>query len=287
MVIHGAAALWTCPAMAAPTMTNAHPLTLVPALPAPALRATRVVVADDGAVVLEARTAGREARCPVCHQLTARVQSRYRRTLADLSAQGAPVRVRLEVRRFRCATHGCARRIFTERLAPFAAPYARRTTRLQPKTPRPSPCSTAPPRCPACARGSTPPRPACASCTSAASRRSSGWRWRAAASRCCPRRWSRATWRATRCARSSPRCSPRWRSTSPRASTTRGARCSRPSGRSARRPVDGLSRSAGREGVTAGVGGPCGRCLLPTSGRLPWRLCGGCTVRRQPRGDLS
>jgi len=75
--------------MAAPTMTNAHPLTLVPALPAPALRATRVVVADDGAVVLEARTAGREARCPVCHQLTARVQSRYRRTLADLSAQGA------------------------------------------------------------------------------------------------------------------------------------------------------------------------------------------------------
>ena len=116
--------------MAAPTMTNAQPLTLVPVLPAPALRATRIVVADDGAVVLEARTAGREARCPVCHQLTARVQSRYRRTLADLSTQGAPVRVRLEVRRFRCATHGCARRIFTERLAPFAAPYARRTTRL-------------------------------------------------------------------------------------------------------------------------------------------------------------
>ena len=76
-------------------MTNAHPLTLVPALPAPALRATRVVVADDGAVVLEARTAGREARRPVCHQLTARVQSRYRRTLADLSAQGVAVRVRV------------------------------------------------------------------------------------------------------------------------------------------------------------------------------------------------
>jgi hypothetical protein len=130
MVIHGDLALWTCPARTAPTMTNAHPLTLVPVLPAPALRATRFVLADDGAVVLEARTAGREARCPACHQLTARVQSRYRRTLADLPTQGASVRVRLKVRRFRCATHGCARRIFTERLAPFAAPYARRTTRL-------------------------------------------------------------------------------------------------------------------------------------------------------------
>ena len=118
--------------MAAPTMTDAQPLTLVPLRPAtePALRTTRVIVADDGTVVLDVRTVGREVRCPVCHQLTARVQSRYRRTLADLSAQGVPVRVRVEVRRFRCATHGCARRIFTERLAPFAAPYARRTTRL-------------------------------------------------------------------------------------------------------------------------------------------------------------
>ena len=113
-------------------MTNAQPLTLVPFLvaPEPALRPTCVVVADDGAVVVEARTVGREARCPACHQMTARVQSRYRRTLADLSAQGTPVWVRVEVRRFRCATHGCARRIFTERLAPLAAPYARRTTRL-------------------------------------------------------------------------------------------------------------------------------------------------------------
>jgi transposase len=113
-------------------MTHADSLILVPILPAPepAMRTMRVVVADDGAIVLEARTSGREARCPVCHQLSTRVQSRYRRTLADLAAQGVPVRMRVEVRRFRCATHGCARRIFTERLAPFATPYARRTTRL-------------------------------------------------------------------------------------------------------------------------------------------------------------
>lgn len=113
-------------------MSNAQPLTLVPLLPAPepTLRTMGVVVADDGAFVLEVRTVGREVRCPLCHQLSTRVQSRYRRTLADLSAQGVPVRVRVEVRRFRCATHGCVRRIFTERLAPFAVPYARRTTRL-------------------------------------------------------------------------------------------------------------------------------------------------------------
>lgn len=113
--------------MAAPTMSNAQPRTLVPLLPAPepTLQTMSVVVADDGAFVLEVRTVGREVRCPLCHQLSTRVQSRYRRTLADLSAQGVPVRVRVEVRRFRCATHGCVRRIFTERLAPFAVPYVR------------------------------------------------------------------------------------------------------------------------------------------------------------------
>lgn len=60
-------------------MTHADSLILVPILPAPepAMRTTRVVVADDGAIVLEARTAGREARCPLCHQLSTRVQSRY------------------------------------------------------------------------------------------------------------------------------------------------------------------------------------------------------------------
>lgn len=113
-------------------MTNARPLTLVPIVPAPEpeLQTTRVFVDDDDTIVVETRTVGREARCPVCDQPATRVQSRYRRTLSDLAAQGIPVRVRVEVRRFRCTQPSCTRRIFTERLAPFAVPYARRTTRL-------------------------------------------------------------------------------------------------------------------------------------------------------------
>lgn len=46
-----------------------------------------------------------------------RVQSRYRRTLADLSAQGVPLR------HARLCSPDLSR-------APFAVPYARRTTRL-------------------------------------------------------------------------------------------------------------------------------------------------------------
>ena len=113
-------------------MPNAQSLTLVPLPSAPSRRCGRCASSSPTMVRSFSRCAPWGARCaaPLCHQLSTHVQSRYRRTLADLSAQGVPVRVRVEVRRFRCGTHGCARRIFTERLAPFAAPYARRTTRL-------------------------------------------------------------------------------------------------------------------------------------------------------------
>src|SRR5712691_12411199 len=72
-----------------------------------------------------------ERRCPVCGELATRVQSRYQRMLQDLPCSGLRVQLRLHVRRFFCSNGACSRRIFTERLAPITAPYARRTTRLQ------------------------------------------------------------------------------------------------------------------------------------------------------------
>jgi hypothetical protein len=45
--------------------------------------------------------------------------------------QGSPVMVELQVGRWRCGDGQCARKIFTERVAELAAPWARRTTRLQ------------------------------------------------------------------------------------------------------------------------------------------------------------
>ena len=85
---------------------------------------------DTDAITLAVRTTSRTARCPACDVGSARIHSRYTRTLADLPWQGVPVRVRLQVRRVFCDTATCQRRIFTERLPGVVAPYARRTDRL-------------------------------------------------------------------------------------------------------------------------------------------------------------
>ena len=70
------------------------------------------------------------ASCPLCHTAATRVQSRYTRTLLDLPWATLRVRFQLTVRRFVCPDATCPRKIFTERLPQLAAPYARRTTRL-------------------------------------------------------------------------------------------------------------------------------------------------------------
>jgi transposase len=100
-------------------------------LPAPKLLNLIGVRADENAVTLIARASPRAARCPVCGKRSARVHSRYTRTLADLPWQGIPVTVRLHVRRFFCEEGTCDRAIFAERLSGVVvAHYARRTERL-------------------------------------------------------------------------------------------------------------------------------------------------------------
>ena len=68
--------------------------------------------------------------CPLCAQLTSRIHSRYRRSLADLPWADVAVRLSLHVRRFFCLNPDCPRAIFTERLPALVAPWARRTQRL-------------------------------------------------------------------------------------------------------------------------------------------------------------
>ena len=85
-------------------------------LPAPKLLNLIGVRADENAITLVARTSSRVARCPACATRSARVHSRYARTLTDLPWQGIPVTVRLRVRRFFCDHKACNRAIFAERL---------------------------------------------------------------------------------------------------------------------------------------------------------------------------
>jgi transposase len=68
--------------------------------------------------------------CPVCRFPTRRIHSRYGRTVADLPWGPWRVVLHLQVRKFFCPKGRGRRRIFTERLAPLVAPWARRTQRL-------------------------------------------------------------------------------------------------------------------------------------------------------------
>ncbi len=85
-------------------------------------------VALDGSVVtltVASRRVG--ARCPLCGRRSTRVHSRYQRAVSDLPASGRVVMLLVWVRRFRCMTRSCPRRIFAERVPHVAAPHARKS----------------------------------------------------------------------------------------------------------------------------------------------------------------
>jgi transposase len=84
----------------------------------------------DPLLLVEARANTPEASCPDCHTASAHVHSRYTRHLRDLPVAEHPVRLRLQVRRFRCATPTCPRQTFAERLPVLAPCHAQRTGRL-------------------------------------------------------------------------------------------------------------------------------------------------------------
>jgi len=58
--------------------------------------------AEGETITVVVTAAGTTACCPVCGQASARVHSRYRRTVADLPWQGLAVRLALQVRRWFC-----------------------------------------------------------------------------------------------------------------------------------------------------------------------------------------
>ena len=102
-----------------------HLLSLIPA----GLLVEQVLPESDRVVILS-RPKSPVATCPLCGVASGRVHSHYQRTLADLPWQGRIVALRVQARRFRCATRACPRRVFAERLPEVTAPRARRTARL-------------------------------------------------------------------------------------------------------------------------------------------------------------
>ena len=90
---------------------------------------TAITLDCDG-VLLQVEATAQSASCPLCACPATRVHSRSMRTVADLPCAGRRVRLRLHVRRFRCETPTCPRKMFVERLSPFLAPWARVRARL-------------------------------------------------------------------------------------------------------------------------------------------------------------
>jgi transposase len=72
----------------------------------------------------------RQATCPSCGCLSARVHSRYQRRLADAAVGGRRVVLRLRVRRFFCDYPGCSARTFAEQIPGLTSRYARRSPLL-------------------------------------------------------------------------------------------------------------------------------------------------------------
>ena len=100
-------------------------------LPDPScLKLNSVEPQADGRVLIVAAAIGSVACCPACHHASHSLHSRYSRALHDLPWQGSTVKLRLEVRRFRCRSHDCPRITFVEALPSVAAKYGRQTGRL-------------------------------------------------------------------------------------------------------------------------------------------------------------
>jgi transposase len=69
-----------------------------------------------GSVRIWAHPRAVQACCPGCGGESARVHSRYDRTLADAAVAGRRVEIRLRVRRFFCDGQGCRVRTFAEQV---------------------------------------------------------------------------------------------------------------------------------------------------------------------------
>ena len=94
-----------------------------------ALKVDRVRLNSD--VILYLTSRRKRGVCPYCAQASRRFHSRYTRDVRDLPCIARSVRLKLSVRRFRCANEACAKRTFAERFEGLLKPYARFTNRLQ------------------------------------------------------------------------------------------------------------------------------------------------------------
>ena len=88
------------------------------------------IAVEGDVIVFHVATTAQTAACPACRCPSARIHSRYRRTLQDLPWQGNTVRFLLTVPKFFCDNTDCPRKVFAQRIDEIAQRYRRKTARL-------------------------------------------------------------------------------------------------------------------------------------------------------------
>lgn len=87
-------------------------------------------VSENDLITIVVRSVLSTGSCPICHQVSSSLKTRYLRRVADLPWQSAKIKLLLKVRKFRCLNDLCRRKVFCERLPKVTAEYARRTVPL-------------------------------------------------------------------------------------------------------------------------------------------------------------
>ena len=100
-------------------------------LPHLALLVIDGVAADVDGVRIRGHARAARSRCGRCGRESARVHSRYVRTLADAVIGGRPAAILFAARRFFCDNPDCAAVTFAEQVPDLTARYARRTALLR------------------------------------------------------------------------------------------------------------------------------------------------------------
>jgi len=88
------------------------------------------LIKHENSFLLELVSNRRGSPCPECNEFSSKIHSYYPRNFQDLPWAGYVVRINWKVRKFYCKNEGCLRKVFCERLGAVAAPYGRRTQRL-------------------------------------------------------------------------------------------------------------------------------------------------------------
>ncbi|WP_126581193.1 transposase family protein [Tengunoibacter tsumagoiensis] len=78
-------------------------------------------------IVINLSSTREGATFPNCGKFSSRVHSTYTRSPKTLPSGARPVRLLLQVRRFRCSQPNCQRKTFAEPFPAIVAPHAQRT----------------------------------------------------------------------------------------------------------------------------------------------------------------